>query len=42
MGFFFFFMGISWDMNVTNNRNQYLVGGLEHFFHILGIVIPTD
>ena len=21
---------------------KYLVGGLEHFFHILGILIPTD
>ena len=22
--------------------NGYLVGGLEHFFHILGIIAPTD
>ena len=23
-------------------ENTHLVGGLEHFFHILGIVIATD
>ena len=22
--------------------DHHLVGGLEHFFHILGIIIPTD
>ena len=25
-----------------NYMDMYLVGGLEHFFHILGIIIPTD
>jgi len=36
--------GLLQEINITWVIGKYsnLVGGLEHFFHILGIIIPTD